>query len=315
VGVTALRSRASGGKLIRAGSVGVVDQLTREIVEEIPVESSSPLIAADDVAVWVLDANRSTLTKIDPDENVVVWTRGIQAGGRPTALAAGEGSVWIALNEGFALSVLEVEPGLGDVRNRYGLARGDHVRSESLEGVELTVGEGWVWALERGVGQVTRIDPATDDDQPFAEGLGASSSIAVLGAVWLGGIAGVTKLDLRTGRELRTEFVAPVIESTNTSIAIGRDAVWFVGDSDARLWRIDPLTVTSLDAVPLGAGRPSAVAVADDEAVWVAGGSAGSLWRVDPGASQPETIEIGSTSGGLVAAFGGIWTSPGASAG
>jgi DNA-binding SARP family transcriptional activator/streptogramin lyase len=314
-GVTAFRSRTSGSAQIRPESVGVVDQVTRRIVDEIPVEFSSPHIAADENAVWLLDAQRRTLTGIDPDSYAFVLpTRGIPARGEPMALAAGEGSVWIALNEGFALSVLEVGPEFGDERKRYVLAERDQVYSTSINSVELTVGEAAVWALERGGGQVTRIDPATDDDKPFASGFGASSSIAVDGAVWLGGITGVTKLDL-DGRELENEFVQPVLESTNTSIALRRDAVWFVGDSSAHVWRIDPLSVETLDPVAIGASHPSAVDVGDDGAVWVADGTATSIWRLDPKTDAPEPIEVGATSGGLVAAFGKIWTSPGATVG
>jgi DNA-binding SARP family transcriptional activator/streptogramin lyase len=313
-GVTALRSRASGGTRISPESVGVLDQGTRRVVGEIPVEFSSPHIAADESAVWLLDAQRSTLTGIDPETyDFVLPTRGIQARGLPMALAAGEGSVWIALNEGLALSVVEVSPEFGDVLRRYVLAERDQAYSTSISAVELTVGEGAVWALVRGLGQVTRIDPATDDSAPSAEGAGASSSIAVDGAVWLGGIAGVTKLDLHDGRELGSVFVQPVLESTNTSIAVRPDAVWFVGDSSARVWHIDTRSVEILDSIPIGASRPSAVAVGEDDAVWVAGGSATSIWRLDPKTDAPEPIEVGATSGGLVAGFGKIWTSPGAS--
>jgi hypothetical protein len=57
------------------------------------------------------------------------------------------------------------------------------------------------------------------------------------------------------------------------------------------------------------------VAVGDDGAVWVAGRSVPSLWRHDPETSDDETITVGATEGGLVAAFDRIWTSPGAAAG
>jgi DNA-binding SARP family transcriptional activator/streptogramin lyase len=316
VGVTALRSRASGGTLIRPGSVGVLDQNTREIVAEIPVGFSSPLIAADESAVWLLDAKGSTLRKIDPETNAVAAPpRGIHADGDPTGLAAGEGSVWISLNEGRVLSVLEIGPDLLELRRRIVLERRERLFPVWVASVELTVGEGAVWALERALGQVTRIDPATGDPEPFADGVGASSSIAVdPTAVWLGGTDGVTKLDLRTGVEVGRVFVPPVLESATTSIAFGRDAVWFVGDSSTSLWRIDPASVSILDSFDVEAS-PRMVAVADDGAVWVASGSAAALWRLDPETKEDETIPVGATSGGLVAAFGRIWTSPGASAG
>jgi hypothetical protein len=160
---------------------------------------------------------------------------------------------------------------------------------------------------------VTRIEPATGKPTMLAEGVGASSIAVGHNAVWLGGQDGVRKLDLRSGFELGHAPVAPVLTSQTTSIAVGRDAVWFVGDSSTDLWRIDPQSPSTLDSFPIGFG-PSAVVVGEDEAVWVAGRAATSLWRLDPKIDDDETISVGATSGRLVADFGRIWTSPGASA-
>ena len=225
--------------------------------------------------------------------------------------------MWIALNEGGrVLSVLEVGPDLGDLRRRIPLDT-RVVGAFSLVGasVELAVGAGAVWALERARGQLTRIDPDTGRPRPLADGLGASSSIAVDGdAVWLGGPEGVRKLDPRTGLELGSAFVGPVPESTRSSIAVGREAVWFVGESSARLWSIDPRSVSTVGSEPIVVS-PSAVAVDAEGAVWVASGAAASLSRLEPSTNAVETLETGVTARGLVAAFGRIWTSPGAAPG
>ena len=315
VGVTAFRSRTTSGMHVRPGSVGVVDPVAREVVAEIPVGFSSSLIAAGAGALWLLDADGRTLRKIDPTTNAPDSPTGIPVSGVPTGLAAGEGSVWIALNEGRVLSVLELAPDLGEPRRRIPLARDDRDFPVNFTSVPLTVGEGAVWALERGSGEVTRIDPAAGKPEPFADGVGAMSSIAVDGrAVWLGGKLGVTKLDPRTGQWLGTAPVEPMLDSFTTAIAVGRDAVWFVGDSSADLWRIEPVKVSIVASDPIGTS-PRAVAVADDGAVWVGSRSSTSVWRVDPETNEPETIEVGATSGGLVADFGRIWTSPGASSG
>jgi streptogramin lyase len=105
--------------------------------------------------------------------------------------------------------------------------------------------------------------------------------------------------------------VARVSESATTAIAVGRDAVWFVGDSSTSLWHIDPLSASILDSFAIGMS-PRTVALGDDGAVWVASGSATSLWRLDPETNADETIPVGATSGGIVAEFDKIWTSPGA---
>ncbi len=122
------------------------------------------------------------------------------------------------------------------------------------------------------------------------------------------------KLDSRTGLELGSALVGRVPDSTRSSIAVGREAVWFVGESSARLWSIDPRSVSTVGSEPIVVS-PSAVAVDADGAVWVASGAAASLSRLEPSTNAVETLETGVTAHGLVAGFGRIWTSPGAAPG
>ena len=320
-GVTAFRSRGSGGTQVQPESVGVVDPVAREVVHQIPVGFDTRLITAGEDAVWLVDDDGSTLTGIDPNTNdFILRPRGIPVDGVPTGLAAGFGSVWIAVNEGLALSVLEMGSDSGNKLERIPLYDSDRVISVNIAPVILTVGDGAVWALERGQSRVKRIDPKTKDAPVFAEGgerLGVATSIAVHGnAVWLGGGRGVSKRDSRDGSyELDFEDVEDARLSLTTSIAVDGDAVWFVGDASTSLWLIDSEAVSIKGSFPIGAS-PSAVAVAEDGAVWVASRSVTWLWRLDPKTNEPQRIELGATSGGnLVAANGRIWTSPGAAEG
>ena len=316
-GVVVLRSDEASGR-ISPGSVGVVDPVAGRVVAEVPVGFRSSLIAAGEGSVWVVDREGKTLTRIDPETNAAVSApQAIRGAGIPIGLAVGEGSVWIAMNEGRFLSVLEVGPDLGNTRRRIPLAERDSLFSLSLDPVKLAVGDGAVWALERGQGELTRIAQATGKPKLLRDDVGASSSIAVdRDTVWLGGPDGVRKLDARTGFELEEPSGLPeeVHSSPTTSIAVGRDAVWFVGESSARLWRIRPATVTIHDSIEIGKS-PSAVAVGDDGAVWVASSALDSLSRYDPETGGVDEVELGTTSRGLVARFGRIWTSPGTTGG
>ena len=105
-----------------------------------------------------------------------------------------------------------------------------------------------------------------------------------------------------------------MLSSPTTSIAVGRDAVWFVGESSARLWHILPASVSIHDSAVIGK-TPSAITVGEDGAVWVASSSLSSLSRYDPERDGVDNVEVGATSRGLAAAFGRIWTSPGAAEG
>jgi streptogramin lyase len=311
-GIGLVARDASGPTHIGPRSVGVVDPGSRDVVAGIPVGFSSPHIASGEGAVWVLDPKGSTLTKIDPKTNAVVSpTRGIPGAGIPIGLAVGEGSLWIAMNEGHALSVLEVGPELGELRRRIVLeTRENGVFPELLEPVELTIGAHAVWAFERARGQVTRIDPATRRAKLLAEGYGDATSIAVASdAVWLGGTTGVTKLDPSTGVKLGSAPVEQARGSRTTSIAVGAGALWFVADSSTRLWRVDPASATVLDSTPIGTS-PSAVAVDGGGAVWVASSAITKLARLDPPTDTVDRIELGAKPQALVSDLDRLWTSP-----
>ncbi len=148
-------------------SVGVIDPASREIVADIPVGFESSLIAAGEGFVWVLDPKARTLTTIDPKTREVVQpTRGIPADGIPIGLAVGEGSVWVAVNQGDRLAVLEIGPELGELRGTVTLHTSEFGSLSVLrESVVLTIGDRALWALERGRGEVTRIDPETRCDE------------------------------------------------------------------------------------------------------------------------------------------------------
>ncbi len=298
---------------IRPLSVGVIDPSSGELVADIPVGFESSLIAAGEGFVWVLDPKASTLTRIDPKTmEVVAPTRGIPADGIPVGFAVGEGSVWVAMNQGRKLVLLEIGPELNNRRRTIPLQESESGSFSILrEPVVLAIGGRALWALEVGRGEVTRIDPATGTPRRLTEGYGASSSIAVgKDAVWLGGIAGVTKLDPITGTELESTFVTGVIDSQATSVAIGRGATWFVGSSSARLWRIARAGNTVDDSFPVGDG-PGAIAVDRDRVVWVACSGDGSVSRLDPTQDAPDTIDLGVSPGGILFAFDRVWTSPG----
>jgi streptogramin lyase len=313
IGGLVLLGGSDGLSGVRPLSVGVIDPATRMIVADIPVGFESSLIAAGERFVWELDPKARTLTTIDPRKREVVQpTRGIPADGIPIGLAVGAGSVWVAVNQSDRLAVLEIGPELGELRNTIPL---EQSRSGSLsvlkESVVLTIGDDALWALERGRGEVTRIDPETGATTRLAEGHGASSSIAVAtDAIWLGGINGVVKLDPLTGGELGSTFVSDVVDSTATSIAIGPGATWFTANSRARLWLVPPAGNTVEDSFPVGDG-PTSVTVDPAGIVWVASGGDGTVSRLDPRSGFQEAIELGSSSDGILTAFDLVWTSPG----
>ena len=296
-------------------SVGVIDPATNELIADIPIGFTSSLIAAGEGSIWILDDTRRTLTEIDPKTMRIVTARGIPTEGIPTGLAVGKGSIWVAAILRSSLVVLELSADdFLDLRRTVVLEDGANSLSVQRETVVLAVGEGAVWALERGRGEVTRIDGPSDTPAPIAEGLLADSIAAGGGSVWLGGRTGVTRIDPKTGTKLNDAPVAAVADSESISVAFGAAAVWFAGSSQQRLYRLT-LEGDVLDSTGLGA-RPSALAVGDNGVVWVASSEGRSVVRLDSRTDSPvQSIDLGASPDGIVAAYGAVWTSPGEPAG
>jgi DNA-binding beta-propeller fold protein YncE len=301
----ALIARGDGQTTIGPTSVGVIDPKTNRVVDEIPLGTEASLIAAGEGFVWLADPDTSTLFKIDPETRAIVRRTAIAAGDIPTGIAVGEGSVWLAVNRGRTVAVLELAPELGNLRHEVVIER---LLFSLFEGAVLAVGDGAVWALELGRGEVSRIDPGTGRVSVRAEGIDARSIAVGQGALWLGGNNSVTRMDPGTGAILASIPVGAT-PGASTSLAVGAGAVWFAGSSEPKLWRIGTQTNAITDSFTVGAG-PASVAVGEG-AVWVANSIDGTVSRIDSDDAPVATIPLGAPPRGVVAAYGLIWTSPG----
>lgn len=295
------------GRLMTIGptSVGVIDPKNNHVADEIPLDTKASLIAAGEGFVWLADPDTSTLFKIDPKTRAIVRRTAIAAGGIPTGIAVGEGSVWLGVNRGRTLVVLEFAPELGNLRRQVVIERLSFPLSE---GVVLAVGEGAVWTLELGQAEVSRIDPGTGQVSVRAEGVDARSIAVGQGALWLGGNNSVTRMDPASGAILASIPVGGP-PSASTSVAVGAGAVWFAGSAEPKLLRIGTQANAITDSFSVGAG-PAAVAVGEG-AVWVANSIDGTVSRIDSNEGTVGTIALGAAPRGVVAAYGRVWTSPG----
>ena len=158
----------------------------------------------------------------------------------------------------------------------------------------VAVGEGAVWALDWGRGRWSRIDPKTGKVSPGEGGLDALSIAAGLGAVWVGGRTGVTRLDPDTGSEIAQIPVGVPADSQTTSLAVGPTGVWFAGSAQPKVFRIAAGSNAAVtDSFPVGRG-PSGVAVGEG-AVWIANSGDGTVSRLDPTSGAVETIRLGAS--------------------
>ncbi len=289
-------------------SMGVIDPKTNRITAEIRLGFRSSLIAAGDGFVWVVDPQGATLRKIDPRTHETT-SFGIAAGAGavPFGIAVGGGAVWLALAEGARQELLELGAENGEPLRRISFGAGSAFLLYGLH--PLAVGAGAVWAIDSSVGGIWRIGLAGGKARRLADGLDALAIEVADGAVWVAGRSTVTKIDSTAGQMLGSAPVGAATSAETSSIAVGNGAVWVAVSSGDSVARIDEESVATTKTFPVGRG-PTGIAL-DDGAVWVANSRDGTITRLDPGRGRTTTIELGHPPGGIVAAYGAVWTSPG----
>ena len=243
-------------------------------------------IAVGDGAVWALNTEDDTVSRIDPGTKRLVKT--FTTSGRPSDLAVGAGAVWVGNRGGdFAArplaehqayttaSVSRVDPDSGEVTRTVKLPdRSEESQPPSVGFPQLAVGAGAVWAIDP--------DPS------------------------------VSRIDPRTGRITAT-IDAPVVPST---IAAGPEGVWFLSWEAESVMRIDPRTNRVAQTIPIGSDFLSGIAVGAG-AVWVTSPEDGLLWRIEPwmhGGARvgpqaiTRSIEVGVGVNYVAFGAGAVWT-------
>jgi class 3 adenylate cyclase/streptogramin lyase len=298
-----------GGVKVGPTSLAIVDPKTNKVVGAVDLGFRSNLIAAGEGYVWIVDPRGSTLTRVDPRTRVVQsFGIAVGAGSIPFGVAAGEGGVWVAVLRGTKEVVLELGPGVGDLRQT--IHYGGKAQSPVLYRLQpLAVGGGAVCAIDPTAGGIWRIDPSTGRARMLAEGLDALSLASGAGAIWVAGSTGVTILDSVTGNVLGSTSIGSQSSSETASVALGSNAAWYAASSSDTLSKLDLRSASQTQSFSVGTG-PSGVAVGEG-AVWVANSGDGTLSRVDPSGGAPRVVRTGQIPGGIVAAYGFVWASPG----
>lgn len=212
-------------------SLARIDAKTFKVTHTLPtgVSSVRGVIAATEDSIWLLTDDKTTLSRIDPDQNLVVGELRLPAGCR--SLTFGETALWLACPA--ENKVLRVNPATNLV---------DKSIEVSPQPEALAVGAGSIWALCRKDGKIDRIDPKTSKVSKTIE-LGVPN---VDGAIAFGaGFVWVTQ----TGFPLaRIDVVAEtVMQQFNGdgggAIAISPSAIWLSNIKAGTIWRIDPKRV------------------------------------------------------------------------
>ena len=254
-----------------------------------------------------------SLAVIDPGTDTIVGE--IPVGGRPSAPAVGEGSVWVGNRDDNTLlrvdprsldvhtiglsaapfdievtagsvwilsdrALLRVDPGINDVVDTIPLPRA--IGSGSWSEMEVGAKTVFVCNCHGGPGSVIRIDPATTSVESVRRS--AVRSIAYgEGALWAltGELDTIDQIDPKTNAVIATIPLGRIGETSgwHYRMTTREGAIWVL--APASLWKIDSTTKRFVGSVPLEHSEEGGNVLAGDGAVWVAT-SGGTVLHVDP---------------------------------
>jgi DNA-binding beta-propeller fold protein YncE len=306
-GLLASRSGPERVVAVPPNSVARIDMRSNRVVAAVPVGLTPTSISAGDDAVWVLNADDQTLSRIDPRTDRV---QTFGSGGVPTDVAAGRGAVWVGNGErGHAQFVGPVATTISridsDTHAVYATSALPRARSatSNLNQNHIAVGGGGVWVVAPD-GSVSRVDPRTVAITATVPSVSAAAITADARQVW------VLETDLHLTRiDPRTHAVVarvPIAATSLSALAVGGGAVWATDPSDGTLWRVDSRPRLVERTIPVGVGA-SAVAYGGGS-VWVANTLRGTVSRVDPRSNRViGTIPLAGSPRQLSAGSGSVW--------
>jgi DNA-binding beta-propeller fold protein YncE/ABC-type branched-subunit amino acid transport system substrate-binding protein len=266
-------------------------------------------VAVGEGAVWVLNNEDRTVSRIDPQTREV--TRTFKTRGVPSELAVGAGALWIGKAGGkeptnATVSVSRMDPDSGRVTETVRLRGGEGVFP--VAGTpRLAVGAGGVWAANPD-GSVSRIDPRSGR---LAATIEADQKAFTLAAgeegVWFLGLEGgatVTRIDPRTNRVGRSIAVGA---SNLAAVAVGAGSVWAAADEDGVVWRIVPERDPILRTI--GVGRGVSFVAFGEGSLWTGNYIDGTVARVDPRSNSVTARSSVGPPQALAAGAGAAWVS------
>ena len=214
-------------------SLARLDIKTDKVTKTLPTGTGAvaPSIAASADSIWAFTDDKITLSRIDPDTNLVVAEMRLPAD--CNSLTFGETSLWVTCPS--ENRVLRINPLTIVVEKSIEV---------SAQPKALVLGEGSVWVLCEKEGKVERIDPKTNKVSKTIE-LGAPAvggGIADgLGSLWvtMQGFP-LTRIDT-TSEKVVQQFYG----DGGGGIYVGLGSLWLSNLNSRTLWKIDPKRVTA----------------------------------------------------------------------
>jgi DNA-binding SARP family transcriptional activator/ABC-type branched-subunit amino acid transport system substrate-binding protein len=272
----------------------------------IPLGSAPANVAVGEGAVWVLDADDRTVSRIDPEGRAAPRT--FSTVPTPTDLAAGAGAVWIGDGGddrgSFPVSVSRVDPESGVVDDTIplpGSGVGGYFQGLGFAQQFIAVTDDAVWVVNPDQ-TVSRIDPLTNRIVARVRDVRAWGIAAGDAGVWVIDEEGVAEIDPETSEiAWRTDVAAEGL----TALAVGGGAVWGADPLHGSVWRIDPGPDSVQRTIPLGLGV-GWVAFGEG-AVWATNEVDGTVHRIDPDTNRARVVSRIAAPAGVAVGEGGVW--------
>jgi streptogramin lyase len=212
-------------------SLARIDAKTYKVTNTIRtgVANVRAVIAATEDSVWMLTDNKTTLSRIDPDQNSVVGELRVPAGCR--SLTFGETALWLACPA--ENKVLRINSATNLV---------DKSIEVSAQPEALAVGAGSIWVFCRKDGKIDRIDPKTNKVSKTID-LGVPNADG--GIAFGDGYLWVTQTGFPLARiDVAAETVMQQFNGEGGgAIAVSPGAIWLSNVKMGTIWRIDPKRV------------------------------------------------------------------------
>ena len=319
-GGTSASTNSAKAVAVLPNSVAAIDPKTNRVVDDIRVGNSPSRVAVAAGAVWVLNGDDRTVSRIDLATRAV---RTVAVGGTPTDLTVANGAVWVV--DGFAGKVYGIDSRTGYIERTVGLPLPNHDYDAFRLGAFAAPGRGAIWISgavgSKAVGPQTpgpaftpflwRLDPVRNRVVWRRQGRATEGggSIAVgHDAVWVGSSsgAGVVRVDPRSN-SAATVDTPSFGDVTGKWLATGAGAIW-EADRDGTLSKIDPFAERTQRSIGVAANA-SAVTVGFGS-VWVTDLAAGTLLRVDPTTTTVvQSINLGGSPNGVAVGEDAVWVS------
>jgi DNA-binding SARP family transcriptional activator len=280
---------------VAPNSVVAIDEGSGKPVADVGIGGRPIAITAGPEGVWAANADRGTVSEIDPKGHGLLQTIGL--GADVNAIAQGFGSVWVA--GGNDETVFRIDPRQG-VEAKLQFGRADPLRPEPV--FFIATGRDGVW-ITRGR-RLLEIDPATNRLRHQLALPGNPIDLAAGdGDVWVPlEDERLVHVDEGSGQITgKTQLPAAAFSPVVTP-----GALWLILATDTQqVVEFDPDTATERGSVSFPNGFVSSIA-AGSGSIWATDHARGRIWRVDKGASRLVT-SVAYHPISVAAADGTVW--------